>query len=47
MKGIIKHIFVLQTRGLDKILQSARLKQLHVANGVLIQKKEAEKSVPR
>lgn len=46
MKDITKRIFVLQTREFDKILQSARLKQLHEANGILI-KKEAEKSVHR
>lgn len=43
MKGIIEHISVLQIQEFDKILQSARLKQLHVTNWVLIKRKsEAE-----
>jgi len=48
MKGIIKHIFVLQISEFDKILQSAICKQLHAANGVLIKRKsEAENDAHR
>lgn len=46
MKGIIEHIFVLQIYTFDTILQSARLKQLLLANGVLI-KREAENDAHR
>lgn len=48
MMGIIEHIFVLQIHEFDKILQSARLEQLHEANGVLIKRKsEAENDAHR
>lgn len=36
MKGIIKCIFALKICEFDKILQSSKLKQLRVADGVLI-----------